>query len=199
MELTRKLENSKKLADVYKERSKKSAVCTSQLPHPIDVQLELDEAIVKAVSELIASDRRFSRYGNARKGRLIAKAVFHSKALGSISLPFIIAHAKKWLWKHVITPWKMLQVMDLAGGSCNYKGVEVLQQLETGGKCFVHGSELEKKADEIVPYKEIQTKWGKGIKFCEARTLRLACNTYGITEKSKCSPMQFLNQLMLHR
>jgi hypothetical protein len=36
----------------------------------------------------------------------------------------------------------MLKVMDLAGGPCNYKGVEVLHQLETGGKRFVYGSEI---------------------------------------------------------
>jgi hypothetical protein len=126
MELRRKLENSKKLADVYKAKAKNSAVHTSQVPQQIDVQLELDEAIVKAVTELIASDQRFRSYGNAHKGRLIAKALFHSRELGSISLPFIIANAKKWLRKHVFTPWKMLKVMDLAGGSCNYKGVEVL-------------------------------------------------------------------------
>ncbi len=74
--------------------------------------------------------------------------------------------------------------------------------METGGKRYAHGSvlpstaelkraekALELKADEIVPFKEIQTKWGKGIKFCEARTLRLACDTYGITEKAKHSPI----------
>jgi hypothetical protein len=88
--------------------------------------------------------------------------------------------------------------MDLAGGSSNYKRIEVIRGLETGGKCYNRGSvlpstaeikragkELEMEADELVPFKEVQTKWGKSIQFCEARTLHLACDMYGITEKAK--------------
>jgi hypothetical protein len=88
--------------------------------------------------------------------------------------------------------------MDLAGGSCNYKGIEVLRSLESGGKRYCHGSvlpstaeikraakELENKAQQLVPFKEVQTQWGKSIQFCEARVVRLACDMYGITEKAK--------------
>jgi hypothetical protein len=109
-------------------------------------------------------------------------------------------HAKKWLRQHIFTPWKVLKVMDLAGGSCNYKGIEVLRSLETGGKCYYKSSVipstadikrsarlLEKKGEEVVPFQEIQTQWGKSIKFCEARTLRFACDAYGVTEKAKRS------------
>jgi hypothetical protein len=88
--------------------------------------------------------------------------------------------------------------MDLAGGSCNYKGIEVLGGLETGGKCYYKGSvlpstadlkraakQLEKRAAELVPFQEVQTKWGKSIRFFEARTLCLPCDMYGISEKAK--------------
>jgi GTP-sensing pleiotropic transcriptional regulator CodY len=90
--------------------------------------------------------------------------------------------------------------MDMAGGSCNYKGIEVIHSLETGGKCYYRGSvlpstaslkraakQLEAKAAELVPFKEVQTQWEKSIQFCEARTLHLACDMYGITEKAKCT------------
>ena len=55
--------------------------------------------------------------------------------------------------------------MDMAGGSCNYKGIEVIHSLETGGKCYYRGSvlpstanlkraakQLEAKAAELVPF-----------------------------------------------
>jgi hypothetical protein len=45
--------------------------------------------------------------------------------------------------------------------------------------------QLEAKAAELVPFKEVQTQRGKSIQFCEARTLRLACDMYGIKEKAK--------------
>ncbi len=41
---------------------------------------------------------------------------------------------------------------------------------------------LEKVAEKIVPFRELQTRWGKNIKFYEARTLWLAFNMYGISE-----------------
>jgi hypothetical protein len=53
--------------------------------------------------------------------------------------PFIIECVKKWLQQHIFTPWKVLKVMNLARGSCNYKGIEVLRSLETGGKCYNKG------------------------------------------------------------
>ncbi len=51
---------------------------------------------------------------------------------------------------------------------------------------------MEKKGEEVVPFQEIQTQWGKSIKFCEARTLCLACDTYGGTEKAKRSSISIL-------
>lgn len=98
-ELTRKLENSKKLANVYKAKADRSA--GTELPHPTDVQLELDEAVVKAIKEIIASDRRFSRYGNARKGRLIAKAVLHKDL---VNMSFSYCSCKEVVEKKCIYP-----------------------------------------------------------------------------------------------
>jgi hypothetical protein len=48
---------------------------------------------------------------------------------------------------------------------------------------------LEKEAYKICPFKEIYTKWGKGIQFCEAQTLKLVCDSFGITEKAEQEKM----------
>jgi hypothetical protein len=163
---------------------------------------ELDEVIVEVVNKLIASDARFKRYGQARKGRLVANAVFNEAFGMGIALPFIMDHARKWLRKHVFSPWKVLKAMDLAGGSCNYKGIEVLRKLESGGKRYYRGGilpstaelkraakELEVLGNDMVPFTEVPTTFGKSIKFCEARVLRLVCDAYQVTEKAKRRPI----------
>jgi hypothetical protein len=47
---------------------------------------------------------------------------------------------------------------------------------------------LETLGDELVPFEEYQSEWGKGIKFCHARATQLACDAYGVMEKTNgCS------------
>jgi hypothetical protein len=94
--------------------------------------LQLDEAVVKAVSGLL-SDKQYSGLGNVRKSRCIAKALFHDD-FGRVADPFVLDYAKKWLRQNIFAPWKVLKVMDLAGGPCHYKGIGVLRSMETGGK-----------------------------------------------------------------
>jgi hypothetical protein len=48
--------------------------------------------------------------------------------------------------------------MDLAGGSCNYKGIEVLRSLESGGKRYCHGSVLPSTAEIKRAAKELENK-----------------------------------------
>jgi hypothetical protein len=61
-----------------------------------------------------------------QKGQLVAKAVFNPNfALGSC-LPYTIDKAKLWLKENVYTPWKILKAIDIAGGSLNNTGIEVL-------------------------------------------------------------------------
>jgi hypothetical protein len=88
--------------------------------------------------------------------------------------------------------------MDLTGGTLNYEGINVLRNVETKGKRYYRGSVLpspaclkrvakvvETKAQELCPIEEIQTEWGKGLQFCEARTVKLVFDSYGLTEKAK--------------
>jgi hypothetical protein len=72
-----------------------------------------------------------------------------------------------------------------------------LHQVETDRKKYYRGGiipctatmkrateKLHAKRKELAPFQEFQLEWGKGIKFCEARAVRLVCNTYGVTEKA---------------
>jgi hypothetical protein len=136
------------------------------------------------ITDTIKLDRRFSRYGRACISRLIANAIFDSNFFHGCALPYIIGHAKLWLQKNVFTLWKILKSMDLAGGSLNYTGLEVLRQVENEGKKYYHGGVLpctadlkrvakkvETLGDDISPFEEYQSEWGKGIKFCHARAV----------------------------
>jgi hypothetical protein len=78
---------------------------------------------------------------------LIAKAAYRSEVYMGHALPSIIDAAKKWLRRNVFSPWKVLKAMDLAGGSLNYKRIEVIRGLETGGKCYYRGSVLPSTAE----------------------------------------------------
>jgi hypothetical protein len=98
----------------------------------------------------------------------------------------------------VFTPQAVLREMYLTGGTLNYEGINVLRNVESKGKRYYRGSVLpspaclkrvakvvEREADVICPIQEIQTQWGKGLKFCEARTVKLVFDSFRLTEKAK--------------
>ncbi len=97
MDLNRKLTNSKKLLDVYKKKANNNieVLAVSETANDDEEASELDDAIVKAINEIITSDKRFRRYGRACKAQLIANAVFRQDLFMGQSLPFVINHAKK--------------------------------------------------------------------------------------------------------
>ncbi len=107
------------------------------------------------------------------------------------------------------SPWKVLKATNLVGGSCNYEGIKVLQKLESCGKCYYRGrilpstaeskgsaKELEVLVNQMVPFTEVPTKWGKSIKFLESWVLCLVFDTYQVTEKANEDQFQHLNPLM---
>jgi len=152
----------------------------------------------RPVNKVISENSRFRRYGKLRKERLIAKAVFDERFGLGMSLTEIVAQVKLWLRKNVFTPQAILKEMDLSGGTLNYQGLDVLRSVETKGKRYYRGSVLpspaclkraakvvERKADEVCPMEEFETQWGKGIKLCEARTVKLVLDSFGLAEKAK--------------
>ncbi len=192
IDLERKLENNKKLIQYYKGE------LNSRAGNQSTADLELDEAIIEVVNRLLTKHPRFCRYGKIRRERLVAKAVFNSRFALGMSLTYIIARAKLWLQKNVFTAQAVLKEMDLTGGTLNYEGINVLRNVEAKGKRYYRGSVLpsptclkraakivERKADDICPIEEIQTQWGKGLKFCEARTVKLVSDSFDLTEKAK--------------
>ncbi len=95
--LNRKLENSRKLSDVYKKKASNRVEVLNTSNHTEEFEPELDNAIIKAVNDVLSQDKRFQRYGHSRKAQLIAKAVFSPHLFQGNALPFIIQSAKKWL------------------------------------------------------------------------------------------------------
>jgi len=115
-DLERKLENNKKLISYYKgEMNKKRVLSTDTSPS--DKNLELDEAIMQTVNDLLRNNKRFSCYSKLCWERLIAKAIFDSRFGLGMSLRFIIARAKLWLRSNVFTAHAVLKEMDLTGGA----------------------------------------------------------------------------------
>ncbi len=143
--LKRQLENSVKLVKFYKNRI--PTVDQPMNENTNAASIELDNAIQDVISGLISSNMRYCRYGNKQKGMLIAKAVFDQDFLNGCALPYLIAKSKAWLRQNVFIPWKTLKAMDLAGGSLNYKGLEVLREVESNGKKYYRGGVLPCTAD----------------------------------------------------
>ncbi len=65
--------------------------------------------------------------------------MFDPEFLNGIAVPHLVGMAKLWLHKNVCTPWQVLKAMDLAGGSLNYEGIEVLRKVESDGKRYCRG------------------------------------------------------------
>ncbi len=60
----------------------------------------------------------------------MAKAVFHPDFANGIALEVVISQSKKWLRNNIFTPHEMLKQMDLRGGTLNYEGISVLNDVE---------------------------------------------------------------------
>ncbi len=95
--------------------NKKRVLSTDTSPY--DKNLELDEAIIQTVNDLLRNNKRFSCYSKLCWERLIAKAIFDSRFGLGMSLRFIIARAKLWLRSNVFTAHAVLKEMDLTGGA----------------------------------------------------------------------------------
>jgi hypothetical protein len=75
------------------------------------------------------------------------RRVGHKNSPQYFALPFLFDYTRKWLQKNVFAPWKVLKATDLAGSSCNHKGIKVLQKLESGGKRYYRGRVLPSTAE----------------------------------------------------
>jgi butyrate kinase len=105
--------------------------------------MPLDLAVVKAVDDLLSSQQRYKVMKAQNIGLSVAKGVFHPNFAGGVALHALIKEAKSWLRKNVFSPIEILKQMDLRGGTLNYEGIGVLNDVESaamaGGKDFSEG------------------------------------------------------------
>jgi hypothetical protein len=129
----------------------------------------------------------------------VAKGIFHPSFLDGIVLPEVIKLSKNWLRKNVFTPSAILKQMDICGGTLNYKGITVLNDVETASKnlgkmgrllpspaSLQHvAQKLEKAGKHLCPFQLISTNFGEGVEFDYAKTTRLVIDAFGLSDVGK--------------
>jgi hypothetical protein len=129
----------------------------------------------------------------------VAKGIFHPSFLDGIVLPEVIKLSKNWLRKNVFTPSAILKQMDIRGGTLNYKGIIVLNDVETASKnvgkmgrllpspaSLQHvAQKLEKAGKHLCPFQLISTNFGEGVEFDYAKTTRLVIDAFGLSDVGK--------------
>jgi hypothetical protein len=93
--------------------------------------LPLDQAVIKVVGDLVQSQQRYKIMKHSNIASAIAKGIFNPEFLDGIAFYEIIHLAKAWLRKHVFNPAAILKQMDLRGGTLNYEGLSVLNDVES--------------------------------------------------------------------
>ncbi len=164
--------------------------------------LPLHLEIVKTINSLVSSKQRYKLLSKQNLAANIAKAVFDPALCDGVALEEVIAESKKWLRNNVFKPSEILKQMDLRGGTLNYEGIKVLNDVEAsasdGNKrrmrnrlictpaCLKRvAKELEKQGDILCPYSHIHTEFGEGIEFDYAKVTRLVINTFGLEDAAK--------------
>lgn len=157
----------------------------------------LDDAIIASVDALLKSRQRFKLLSEKRKAEAIAKAVLSNEFAGGIAYDKIIGEVKKWLRKNVFTPEEILKQMDLHGGTLNYEGISILNEVEAAshnGRKLPYGSrllctpaclkrvakKLEETGNELCPFSMSMTPCGESIEFDYGKATRLIVEAFGL-------------------
>ena len=124
--------------------------------------------------------KRYRRWGKKRIGILVAKVVFDQATF----LPHLLRLARKHFRENVFTAFNIIREMDLAGGTLNYEGIEILRRVETNGVKGFRGSMIPSKsevkrmagvvewyAQEQFPFRLQQTIKGESIQFDYAKAM----------------------------
>jgi hypothetical protein len=114
----------------YKEKAANDCSTVPSVP--------LNEAIITVINDLVSSCQRYTLLFTSNLGSLVAEAVFHPYFVDGVALEYIVKRAKKWLRSNVFTPQEILKQMDIHGGTLNYQGISVLNDVETSaykGEC----------------------------------------------------------------
>ena len=200
IELTRKNNQLNNNLNYYKKQAaeRKAEVQSLSLP--------LDEAVVKVLNDLLVSRGRYKLMKRSNVAAAVAKGVFHPSFGNGIVLPEIIKLSKNWLRKNVFTPSEILKQMDIRGGTLNYEGLSVLNDVETAAECSEGvgrmgrllpspaslqrvAQKLEKEGENLCPFELIKTDFGEGVEFDYAKTTRLVIDAFGLAEVGKERPI----------
>jgi hypothetical protein len=162
----------------------------------------LNVAIVKAINYLLSSKRRYKLLSKSNLATNIARAVFDPTLCNGVALEEVISELKKWLRNNVFKPAEILKQMDICGGTLNYEGIKVLNDVEASGfggnkkrirnrlictpACLKQvAKQLEKEGDIICPYRHIHTAYGERIEFDYAKVTWLVISTFGLEDAAK--------------
>lgn len=93
-----------------------------------------------------------SKYANKTKGQLLCDCVWD--LFDGSTRDAMVKRSKGFLRKTVFTPYKILKLMDLSGGTLSCKGVEAIREVEHNGKKYARGlipssSELKRAAARV--------------------------------------------------
>ncbi len=168
--------------------------------------LPLNLGVVKAINDLVKSQPRYKLLKPSNVASLIAKAIFDPNLCYGIVLEEVINKAKSWLRKNVFKPSEVLKQMDLRGGTLNYEGISVLNDVEAssyvGNKKRIRNrllctpaclkrvaKKLESSAETLCPYNRITTPFGEGLEFDYAKLTRLVINSFELEPIATHNPV----------
>jgi hypothetical protein len=187
--LNKKLEAQDRAIEALKEEKKKiqrKAAYWKDLKEENDAQEKTSEAkpdtlcegIIDAINNVV--QKHFSKYGQRRIGKEIAKAVWSTDLCRGVARKTLRNLTYKELKEKVFSPHRILKFMDLSSGSLNYAAIDILRAIEnlTGEKWFRGiipspatlrrcARKVEALADEIIPIEKFLSPQGEGIKFAE--------------------------------
>jgi hypothetical protein len=132
--------------------------------------------------------------------------VFDPDFAHGLAFDEIMKEAKRWLQKNVFTSVEILYNMDICGGTLNYEGLSILNDVKAAaykGKlkriqdcvtpmppCLQRVARiLEKEGDRVCPFKMLNTEFGEGLEFDYARTTCLVINAFGLESTGRTHPI----------
>jgi hypothetical protein len=175
----------------YKKKSKNEVAWKKA------ASLPLEKAVVNSVKELLESQPRFKMMSNKNIAVGIVKGIFDPEFAGGIVFDELMKQCKCWLRKNVFTPVEILRQMDIRGGTLNYEGLSILNDVEAAAykgrlkwvrdRVIPTPSSLQRVAEgeKICPFEMIQTPFGEGIEFDYAKVTCLVINSFGLDSIGK--------------
>ena len=157
--------------------------------------------VVHAIDGVV---KQYRRWGVARVGALVAKAVWNEE----VYVPHVLKLARTHLRQAVFTPFNILRAMDLVGGTLSYEGIEVLRRVETCGVKRFRGSIIPSKAEvkrmagiiewfarKYCPFQLKHTNKGEAVQFDYAKTMLCIINAFHLEDIGKARSLSVASSI----